>query len=279
MKNPVAYVLLFFGLAACAGPGGVSPSGGLLYRAPDATPVVYVSETTADIDIDAGAMGSFAMQANSEATMTMAFLSTDEGVQVTATFDDLSASLSQPMGGSQTATEADIEGDLVFTIDEKGKGTVVTLPEMKGMAEELASPVSIVHEFFPRLPGGAAAPGDMWTDTVQYEAKTGQGDVSSNTVVTYTLQGDTIVDGTTLLLVTYEGLADVVGTGLQEGMEVVQAVSGDVTGMFLWDPARGLYMGGESEQDLTGTVEVPAAGMPPMPMSVKGSGSVKIQGG
>jgi hypothetical protein len=103
--------------------------------------------------------------------------------------------------------------------------------------------------------------------------------VSSTTVLTYTLQGDTVVDGATLLHVTYQGQADVVGTGFQEGMEVIQAVSGDVTGMFLWDPAQHLYVGGESAQDFSGTVEVPAAGMPPMPMSLKGNGSVWMQGG
>jgi hypothetical protein len=279
MKYLAGFALVLFGLASCSGPGGVSPSGGLMYQLPASPSVVYVTDGNQTINIDAGAMGSMTMTANSEATLAMSFAAGEGGVQVTATFQELSASMTQPMGGSLSATESDIEGDLVFTIDEKGRGTVVSLPTTKGSAEQLVTPVSLVHEFFPRLPGGAVNPGDTWTDTINYEAVTGEGDLSSNSVLTYTMVGDTVVDGMTLLLVTYEGTADVVGSGASEGMEVVQAFSGDVRGMFLWDPARRLMVSGESSQDMDGTVEVPSAGIPPMPLTVSGSGTVRLQGG
>ncbi len=279
MKYLAASALLLFGLAACAGPGGVSPSGGLMYRVPDSPSVVYVAESSQDINIDAGAMGNMTMTASSTATLAMSFAPGVDGIQVTATFEELSASMTQPMGGSLSASESDIEGDLVFTLDEMGKGTVVTLPTTKGSAEQLVSPASFVHEFFPRLPGGAVNPGDTWTDTIQYEVQTADADISSNSVLTYTLVGDTVVDGPTLLHVTYSGEADVVGAGVTEGMEAIQAFSGDVTGMFLWDPARGLMVAGESSQDMDGSVEVPASGMPPFPMTVSGSGTVRLKGG
>jgi len=250
-----------------------------MYQVPESPSVVYVAESSQNINIDAGPMGSMSMTASSEATLALTFAAGANGVQVTTTFQKLSASMTQPMGGSLSASESDIEGDLVFTIDEKGRGTVVTLPETKGSAEQLVAPVSFVHEFFPRLPGGAVNPGETWTDTIQWEASTAEGDMSSSSVVTYTLVGDTVVDGTTLLYVTYEGEGDVVGSGSTEGMEVIQAFSGDVVGMFLWDPARGLMVAGEASQEMDGTVEVPGAGMPPMPMSVSGSGTVRLQGG
>jgi len=279
MKYLAASALFLFGLAACAGPGGVSPSGGLMYRVPDSPSVVYVAESSQDINIDAGAMGNMTMTASSTATLAMSFAPGADGVQVTATFEELSASMTQPMGGSLSASESDIEGDLVCTLDEMGRGTLVTLPTTKGSAEQLVSPASFVHEFFPRLPGGAVNPGDTWTDTIQYEVQTADADISSNSVLTYSLVGDTVVDGTTLLHVTYSGKADVVGAGVTEGMEAIQAFSGDVTGMFLWDPARGLMVAGESSQDMDGSVEVPASGMPPFPMTVSGSGTVRLQGG
>ena len=149
---------------------------------------------------------------------------------------------------------------------------------MKGAAEQLVSPASFVHEFFPRLPGSAVESGATWTDTIQYEVSTGQGDVSSHSVLTYTVVGDTVVDGTSLLKVSYEGEADVVGAGVTEGMEVIQTFGGEVSGMFLWDLDRGIMIAGESSQDMDGTVEVPAAGMPPMPMSLTGSGTVRLRG-
>lgn len=279
MKYVAASAILLFGLAACSGPGGVTPSGGLMYTVPATSSVVYVAESTQNISIDAGPMGSMAMTANSEAELAMAFASGPDGIQVTTTFQKVSASMDNPMGGAETASESDIDGQLVFTIDKTGKGTLVSAPEVKGTAEQLISPTTFVYEFFPRLPGGAADPGDMWTDTIQYEINMEQGDVSSKSVVTYTLVGDTVVDGLTLLHVTYEGDAEAVGTGLSGGTEVIQTFAGDLTGMFLWDPARSLMVWSESSQDLDGTVEVPAAGMPPMPMAISGTGTAYLQGG
>jgi hypothetical protein len=279
MKYLATATLFLVGMAACAGPGSVSPSGGLMYGVPETPSVVYVTESSQDIGIDAGAMGTMTMAASSEATLAVSFAPGTDGVQVTMTVQDLTASMSQPMGGSLTASESDIEGDLVFTMNEKGRGTAVTIPATKGSAEQLVTPVSFVHEFFPRLPGGAVDPGDMWTDTIAYEATMSQGRTSTSSVLTYTLVGDTVVDGKTLLHITYEGDSDVEGSGATEGMEVMQVFSGPITGMFLWDPARGLMVSGESSVDMDGTVEVPAAGMPPMPMTVTGSGTVRLQGG
>ena len=279
MKKTVSSsALVLFAVTACAGPGGPSPGGGLRYAVPETPSLTYVTESSQDISIDAGAMGSMTMTANSEATLGMTFAPAPEGVQVTTTFQDVSASMTQPMGGSISATESDIQGDLVFTMDEKGRGTVVSLPEVRGSAEQLVNPGTFVYEFFPRLPGGATQPGDMWTDTIQYDLETSQGDVSSSAVLTYTLVGDTVVDGSTLLHITYEGQADVVGSGMTEGMEVIQTFAGDVTGMFLWDLDRGIMVAGESSQEMDGTVEVPSAGMPPMPMTISGSGTVHLQG-
>ncbi len=42
MKYLAASALFLFGVTACAGPGGVSPSGGLMYQVPGTQSVVYV---------------------------------------------------------------------------------------------------------------------------------------------------------------------------------------------------------------------------------------------
>lgn len=280
MRYAVPTTLLLVVLAACSGPATTSPSGALMYTVPQTSSVTYFAESSQNIGIDAGPMGTMTMTASSEATIGVAFAeAADGGVQVTTTFEELSASMTQPMGGSLTATESDIEGPLVFTLDARGVGTAVTVPETKGSAEQLVAPVSFVHEFFPRLPGGAVDPGATWTDTISWDASTSQGDMSTVSVLTYTLVGDTIVDGTSLLHISYQGTAEVVGSGVTEGMEVMQTFSGDTEGMFLWDPAMGIMVAGESSQDMEGNVEIPAAGMPPMPMTVSASGSVRMQGG
>lgn len=279
MKYVAFSAILLFGLAACSGPGAVTPSGGLMYTVPTVSSVVYVAESSQDVSIDAGAMGSMNMNGYSVSELGMTFDAVIDGLQVTTTFQDITASMSQPMGGSQTASESDVDGELVFTMDQRGKGTLVSSPEVTVTAEQLISPAALAYEFFPRLPGGAAEPGTMWTDTIEYEIVMSQGDLSSKSVLAYTLVGDTVVDGLSVLYITYEGEAEAVGSGATEGMEAIQTFSGDVVGMFLWDPARNLMVYNESTQELDGSVEVPASGMPPFPMTVSASGTVYLQGG
>lgn len=279
MKRLILAVALLWGLSACIGPSSAGPDGGLMYTVPEAPALTYVTGDTSNIDIDAGPMGSMRMRGTGTATLAMTFERSPDGVQVTAHFQDLEARLSQPMGGAQTADEEDLEGPLVFTMDSRGHSTIVSLPEMKGQAAELAGPHAIAYQFFPLLPGGAADPGDTWTDTIHYEAEVGQGETMSTMVMTYTLQGDTVVDGMNLLKIGMVGTADVTAFAVTQGMDVTQVFSGDVSGTALWDPARSIYVGGYTESEMTGSVEVPAAGMPPMPLNVSARSHVKLQGG
>jgi len=278
MKRNATSLLLLLGMTACAGPGGAGPDGGLMYRIPETPSVVYTTGDTSNIDIDAGPMGSLRMRGTGTSTMAVTFARSAEGLQVTATFTELNARLTNPMGGAQTATEADLVGDVVFTMDSRGHSTIVSMPETKGAAGQLASPQSLAYEFFPILPGRAVSPGESWIDTLSYQLQTDQGDTDATTVMTYTLQGDTVVDGVTLLRITLSGRADLTGSGSQEGMEVLQVLSGSVEGTVLWDPARALDVSGFFQRDMDGTVEVPAAGMPPMPMTLTGRSHVRLQG-
>ncbi len=279
MKKVAASVPLLLVLGACAGPAGVAPSGGLMYWLPEPLTAVYLTESTSNFNIDAGAMGSFGMRATREATMDVSFEPGTEGVEVTARYRSLSASMTQPMGGAQRATERDMDGDLVFTLDRTGKRTIVSLPTTRAAAAQLVDPTGMAHEMFPRLPGGVVRPGATWVDTIQYETRTSQGDQSFNGVVTYTLQGDTLVEGSALLRITYEGTADVRGTAMTEGMQVLQALSGTFSGAVLWDPVRSLMVADEGTQDMRGSVDIPGAGMPPMPMSMRGASSTRLQEG
>lgn len=278
MKFAPAFVLLFFGAVACAGPGGVSPSGGLMYKVPETTSVVYHTISSQDVSVEVPGMGQMDVRGASEATLALSFAPGEGGVQVTVAFEELTASLDQPMA-SISASESDIVGDLVFIMDEKGRSTSVTLPEMKGSAEQLVNPAGFVHNFFPRLPGGVVAPGEMWTDTIQFDIETADASGSTESVLAYTLVGDTVVDGVELLHVTFEGQTEAVTEVDNAGMAMIQAFSGDVSGMFLWDPARGLMVASQGDQDLDGTMEMAGSGMAPMPMVISGTSSVKLQGG
>lgn len=271
-------LLLLLTLSACAGPGAPAPSGGLAYRVPPDPSLVYVTESTIRVDIEAAGMGSLQMDGGSQATLAMRFAPGQGGVQVTATVQKLSAHMSQPMGGGLSASEADIQGDLVFVLDRKGKATVVSTPQLRGSVAQLYHPLEVVHGFFPRLPGGAVDRGATWTDTIQYQVDIPEGSTASTTVARYTLQGDTVVNGMRLVKITYQGNTSGRGTGNAGGMEIVQLFAGEVSGVFLFDPGRGVVVMHEASSRGSGSVDVQGAGIPPMPMQTSGRQVIRLQG-
>ena len=108
MKPIATSFILLMGLAACVGPFAASPGGGLMYQVPDIPELVYLTGDTTNIDIDAGPMGSLRMRGTGTATLAMSFERGAEGIQVTTTFQELDARMSQPMGGAQ-GQASDIE--------------------------------------------------------------------------------------------------------------------------------------------------------------------------
>jgi hypothetical protein len=250
-----------------------------MYEMPETSTLTYVSEGAQDVFVDAGAMGNMEITGSSEMTIGMTFEPAAEGMQVTVEFQKLSASLSNPMAGTQTASESDIEGNLVFTMDELGNGTLVSAPTVKGAAEQLVRPAGMVYEFFPKLPGTEVNPGDTWTDTTAYELPSDAGTIELESVTHYTIVGDTVVEGVTLMKIDFESETESVAAVQQQGMDVIQTSTGDVTGFYLFDAARGVMVFAETSLDMEGSTEVPAAGIPPMPMTITGTGTVRLQGG
>ncbi len=281
MKYLAASALLVFAASACSGsgPGAVSPRKALMYELPETPTLTYVAEGAQDVSVDAGAMGTLEITGSSEMTIAMTFEPAAEGMQVTVEFQQLSATLNNPMAGAQTASESDIDGNLVFTMDQLGNATLVSAPTVRGAAEQLVRPVGMVYEFFPKLPGTVVDPGDTWTDTTAYELPSDAGTIALESVTAYTVVGDTVVDGVTLMKVDFESATETVAEVEQQGMEVIQSYTGDVIGSYLFDVARGVMVSAETAVDLEGATEVPAAGIPPMPMTITGTGTVRLQGG
>jgi hypothetical protein len=149
---------------------------------------------------------------------------------------------------------------------------------LKGQVETLANPMSLVNEFFPHLPGEAVSVGFTWTDTLSWEVDTGTGVVTSSKVTTYTVQGDSVLDGSALVHITFEGEGERVANVVQDGMEAVQSVSGDTKGTVLWDPTRSLMVRFEEAIEMSGMYEMVGAPIPPMPLSVRGKTVRKLQG-
>lgn len=272
-SRPAAAVVTTVFLAACGG-GGPSGPPGLAYGLPNPAAITYVMADTSVMDIDAGGQ---AMQATvaSAVTLGATFAPAAEGVQVTLEVKDLAATVGNPMG-SQSADESGITGPLVVSLDRRGAATVVSQPQLTDVASQFFQPLSVAHGLFPRLPGRAAAVGESWTDTIRYEGSQGPGSVKALSVVTYTVAGDSVVDGRSLVKLALKGTSESSATGVITGMDFSQAVTGSVTGWVLWDQQRRLMVESYADQDGKGTMEVSAAPFP-LGLRMKTQSRVKLQ--
>jgi len=255
---------LSLALGACGG-GPPSPPA-LAYTLPTETAVSYVSGDTARMDIDANGQS---MQARVTATSTFATTfarAADGGVQVSITVEDMDARMSNPAGPPASASEKDIDGPLVFTLDRRGEATVVSEPKLNQSAQQFFQPLMLAHTFFPRLPGRGVEPGTTWTDTVHVDGPQGEGHVTMTAISTYTVVGDTMVGGRSVVRVDVAGTVDQTASGLIAGMDFSQSGSGSITGWVLWDMTRGLMTESYSETDARGTMDVSAA---PFPLGIR----------
>ncbi|MCK5651987.1 MAG: hypothetical protein KAJ42_11445 [Gemmatimonadetes bacterium] len=279
MKRFLSLVILITLPVAGCGPfgGGPSPDAALAFGVPTPSSLAYLVGDTAVITIETGMMGTLEITSSNSATLGVDFAPAAGGVQVTALFREYSATQTNPMAGATTADQDDISGPLVFTLDRRGHGEIVQAPEVTGNAVQFF-PSEYAYLLFPQLPGGALDPGDSWVDTVAYQMEHEGTSIAPIYAYTYTLQGDTTVAGRRLLKINAVAVMTVEMMGSTEGMELAQAFAGDMSGTVLWDPVGGMLYSSEMTRSATGILEIPAAGMPPMPLTVTGTLKVTLQG-
>ncbi len=264
-----AVAALTLALTAC---GGGGPAG-MGYAVPSSGSVTYMTADTTVIDIDA--MGQMMqMSQTADGQMTAAFASAGDGVEVTMTVDDYSGRMNQPMGAPVTANESGIDGPMVFTMDRMGNVTVGSKPNVSGNAELLFTPLSTMYTFFPGLPGGAVAAGDMWTDTVSYSGVEGPGEVDVLMIMSYSAVGDTMVDGRTLMKINVTGGSESEASTNMQGMDVFQSIQGEVDGFVLWDSQAGVMYERRYNLSGQGTIDV---SMAPQPLSISARGTSRAK--
>ncbi len=263
-------------LAACAGGGPASPPG-LAYSLPDPPQLVYEQGDTMNMDIDAGGQ-SMQVTVNMASTLGASFVRSGDGFEVTLEVQDLAARLNNPVAGVVRADESGIDAPVVFTMDRRGRTTLVSAPELDETTEQFFSPITVASSMFPRVPGRAVEPGYMWTDTVNIDGQQGGGTVKSVSVLNYTVVGDTVVDGRSLLRFDFEGTVESASAGVTAGMDFTQNASGDASGYVLWDMQRSLVVEMFSEGDMRGSMEVAAAPFP-LGMRMRAQSRMKLKDG
>jgi len=251
----VALLGLSIALAACGGGPAV-----LGYGLPAETSVTYAFGDTTTVNVNAmGQNMQIAMRGDAEYGVT--FARAGDGVAVTLTVQRLAATVDVPMGAPMRVTESAVDGTLAFTLDQRGRATVTSTPEVEPAASQMISGLTMAHTFFPRLPGRVVVAGDRWTDTISYQEE-GELATDEDTVLDYVVTGDTVVDGRALTRIDFTGTSTLSNSMNMGGMPVSQTSTVDVRGYTLWDAQVGIMYEMASSGRGRGTVRVPIAPMP-----------------
>jgi hypothetical protein len=246
-------------LTACATGSSAPPT--LAYRLPDPTEVTYASGDTLSITIDALGQ-TLELSVGTTAVYALSFTRAGQGVGARLSVRELQADVSLPGSAPMSVGEEIVQGDLVLQLSRRGDVTILEAPEVEDAASPFLAGPTLAHQFFPGLPGTAVRAGDTWVDTVSYSADADSGDASQRSVTTYTVVGEAVVDGRSLLEISLEGTQEMQQTMSFQGVDVEQRTNLEVTGRVLWDLQRGLMFERETVSTGTGTVRVAIAPTP-----------------
>lgn len=275
--------------AGCGSGGGAFGGGGsaataprpaLSYSDPGVESVEYRFGDTADVSMEVGGTGVQRVPVESEARLSLSLTPSGRDVRVTLRFLAFSGRTGGAMGGSTEVSEEEISGPLIFSLTPRGEVLLQSLPDLGPRAERILNPVSLARELFPRFPARPpSAPGATWTDTLTYEAGRDDATLRAERHLTYTLREETTVGGRRVLRITSRGRARYTFQGTRMGMDARQTLEGPVEGDVLWDPSRRVPVSVRTEKRLTGTMELPALGTPPVPLELRGITRVRLVGG
>ena len=271
MKRRTLFTIATTIAAACSGYESTpSPAGMMAYDVPTRPAATYHVADSMVTSIQSP-QGSLDITSATSMTLGLTFERDPRGLRILGTVSDFETSWTDPRG-TRSADYDDLRGDLDLVMGRRGDIEVASLPEISGPAADLSPFNAMIHELFPRLPDRVAEPGDTWVDTVTWS---GDGSMEVTTFYTYTLVGDTVVDGRTLQNIGVAGEATRDGELDLGGMTVKQSFTGTTTGSALWDTERGLLVYAQSKRELDGSVTIES--MPPVPLTHAGLMRIRLE--
>jgi hypothetical protein len=255
-------LLLCFSLAACAmtsafWAGALRGRPTLAYGSQATNQLTYQHGDTTAVSISV--MGqSMEVSQSGVATYGVVFSSAPGGVGVRMSLQDLEASITQPMGAPIQLDESGVQGDLTFVMGRAGN--TVSIGERPAVTDEtsqMISGLSLAYMFFPGLPGIGAVVGDSWVDTVSFEGEDGPGMRSETSVLTYVMEGDTVVAGRALLRISFSGTSSSEQDLEMGGMDIHQESEAEVLGYVLWDHKESIMFEHHRVATGSGTLRLP----------------------
>ena len=258
-----------------AGPGVPPPADTLTYGLPSPPAAVYHVTDSLGASMTAPGAENMAVSLNSSTELGLAFRTDPGGVRVTGTVDGFTGSATSGMMGTETATLDDVSGRFEVVIGRSGVAELVSFPQVTGAMSQTSLFPLLSFLLFPRLPDGEADPGATWVDTATVSGDAGEMTTTSTLVTTYTLVGDTLVDGRALVHIAMAGEVTIDNKIEEVGMSATQEITGSANGFILWDPERGLLAYAEFEQDFDGAMTMSGMGID---MNIAGTTRIRLEG-
>lgn len=282
VKAAIAAVALISAAACGGGPGaapaatpttGTGPTTGFAYRIPSPPEALYIVEDSVEVVVSTAA-GDLDLTTKTLLTMNLVFGRDPAGIGVIGSVVGLDVAASSGVGGTRTANADNVQGPLAMVLARAGHVQVGAVPGLDSAVADLTPFPRVAYEIFPRLPAYPVGQGGTWVDTLTWAITDETSESATRSIYTYTLQGDTVIDGRTLLNFSVEGeLAMQLIEGVGDAL-VDQRLNGSSTGYVLWDPERSLPRFTAMSRVLEGTNQVPGAGT----LRTRVGGVIRIRG-
>lgn len=238
---------------------GTGPTTSFAYRVPSPPTALFHIEDSLVVDVST-AVADFENTTTTLLTMNMVFARDPAGVGVVGSVVGFNVASTNSLTGTRVADADDINGGLALMVSRLGHVEVGAMPALDSAVADLTPFPGIAFDIFPRLPDYPVGEGGIWVDTVSWSVTDETSESATQTIFTYTIVGDTLVDSRTLLNIAVEGqvsmqMIEGVGDALSD-----QRLTGTATGYVLWDPVQNLPKYSALHRQLEGTNQVPGAG-------------------
>ena len=195
-------------------------------------------------------------ETSSNQLLSLAVAKAGDALSLTMTLDSATVTSGAPTGAPDMSSAIGMKFIGAMALDGKVSSSQVLDKSGVVSTSDFASNL---RSILPRLRIGATK-GTVWVDSFTVLGKQGDADLTSQSVVNYTLAGDTMVAGTKAWKVVGVSATKINGKGSRMGSDYT--IDGDVKGtMTAVVSTAGILLGQVSESDTNISVNVPAAQM------------------
>lgn len=201
--------------------------------------------------------------------VTLALAPVDTGFSATFTIDSVLEASGPGVFAAQG--RAALGQSITAHVSPYGRISDVAAPGEQALMVQIAN---AVRSFLPRLPAEGVLPGVTWTDSSEIEMPTGQVNILVRGTTTYSAGPWVERDGVEAIPLATTAATVLNGSGEQMGSQFTLDGTGRSIGT-VYVGGDGRYLGGTSIDSVSGTVDVPAAGML-LPLRVVNVDSVRV---